>query len=399
MTSPENVRPIAAHAPATAVEPVPEAASPLLFPTAEGDGSLDALSHMLAMLAEQNSTSLRLNLEEIKTAREQLEDLQRQLAEQLRRALAAAQKSQKKDKGGWFSRTFGKLVDEVAKVFAKHVEVVKDIVVLPADMTVSFAKNLGNREALLQSLRNDLNELSKSSDTEQAVAGFISGTTKFMTDVMAFEAVLLAALAENAVRGEPLADAVKERGVALWESLKTNILENPEFWKVTERLVQALAVAAAIVSGGTLGIVAVALIVLLEADNRYGFIESAVGEKAAPWVRLGISLVAAACSAVGSAGISGALAWVQAAAGVIQGVGGVYQGVRTMQEADRKADEHDRQSDVQETLYRMQEIQRIIDALIELYEEKSEHRTQTTEAGVKLVQTQGDTQAALIFQG
>ena len=138
---------------------------------------------------------------EIAAARDQLADLQRQLAEQLKRAIEAAE-HEKSRKHGWFSRTFGDVIDTVAKIFAKHVELLKDVVVLPAAVFVSLATEFNNREALVASLRRDLGELSDSSKTERAVAGFVSGTARFTGDLLAFELVVLTAIAANAARGE-----------------------------------------------------------------------------------------------------------------------------------------------------------------------------------------------------
>src|SRR5690606_13933869 len=145
--------------------------------------------------------------------------------------------------------------------------------------------------------------------------------------------------------------------------------------------------------GGTLAWVAVGLVLALEADNRYGFIEEAVGQEAAPWVRAGLTVALAVCAGAGPVG------WVEGGAHILQGTGQVYQGYKTMQEADRQADAMERAANVQQTLHSIQETQRLMDALIELYEEKSEHRNQSYEAGVGLVETQASTNSALVYQG
>ena len=374
--------------------PVGTQAVPLPIPDLEGGVPLDVLSQMLFSLERQNQSSLKLNLEELKAAQGRMEELQRQLAEQLQRALEAARKAKKK-KGGWFSRTIGSAVDHVAKIVGKVVEVHKDVLVLPVDVAVSFSKNIGNPEALLQSLRQDLAELSKDSEVEQAVTGFVAGTTKFVGDLMAFQVVLLTALAEGAVQGTSPANALKQQAEELWHSLETNILDNPDFWKVAERLAQAAAVAGAVASGG-LALVAVGLVLALEADNRYQFIEEVAGEKAAPWVRLGLAVAATALAGTGS-GTEAVTRWIQTATGVVQGAGQAYQGYRIRQEADRHADALKRDADVQQTLHRIQEVHRLIEALIELYEQRSDQRTRSVDASVGLVETQNSTEAALVL--
>jgi len=377
----------------------PETTGPLTAPEFSGSTPTDALSELLLLVERQNQSSLELNLSEIKAAHERMGDLQRQLKGELERALAAARHAQHKPRG-WFSRTFGKVIDAVAKVVAKQAELTKDVAMLQVDLAVSLVKHFRDRDALVQSLKHDLLELGESSETERAVEGFTAGTAKFLGDVAAFQFVLVAALAENAAEGDALHDAfreaLKDQAQKLWHSAETNILENPDFWTVTGRVAQGVAVASAIASGGTLAPVAVGILLALEADKRYGYIEDACGKKAAPWVRVGLHVAATACSGSGS---NEALKWTQVALSTIQGTGAVHQGVKTWQEGKRQGEELDRRADVQETLYQIQETQRLMDALIELYESKSEHRTRTTEAAAALVETQGQTQAALVLQG
>jgi len=376
-----------------------ETGSPLAPPEFSGGTPTDALSEMLLLLERQSQGSLQLNLSEIKAARERIVDLQRQLQGELKRALEAAQRSQHK-KRGWFSRTFGKVIDKVAKLVAKQAELTKDVVMLQADLGVSLVKHFHDRDALFTSLKHDLLQLSESSETERAVEGFTAGTLKFLGDLAAFQFVLVAALAENAAEGDALHDAfreaLKDQAQKLWHSTEANILENPDFWTVTGRVAEGVAVASAIASGGALAPLAVGILLALEADNRYGYLEHAFGKEAAPWVRIGLHVAATACSGSGSNEI---LTWTKVALSTVQGAGAIHQGVKTWQEGQRQGEELDRRADVQETLYQIQETQRLIDALIDLYEAKSDLRTRTTEAATQLVQTQGQIQAALVLQG
>ena len=371
-----------------------ETPGPLPPPDFLGDTPSDALSEMLLSLERQNQSSLKLNLSEIKAARERMADLQRQLADELRRALEAARRSQHKKKG-WFSRTFGNAIDAVAKVVGKQAELSQDLVMLQVDLAVSLGKNFRDREALFQSMRHDLLELSESSETERAVEGFTAGTVRFMGDVAAFQFVLLAALSEKAVQGDALRDALADQAEKLWHSAETNILENPDFWTVTERVAQGAAVVSAVASGGALAPVAVGLILALEADNRYGYLDAAFKENAT-WVRVGLNVAAAACAGSSSNQV---LKWTQIAVSALDGAGSVYRGVKAAQEGDRQGDELDRQADIQKTLYQIQENQRLIETLIDLYEEKSDHRTRSVESSVRLVEAQSEIQAALVLQG
>lgn len=376
----------------------PETPNPLSPPEFAGGTPEDALTEMLLALERQNQSSLELNLSEIKAARERIADLQRQLADELARAIEAARRPRKKK--GWFSRTFGKVVDVIAKVVAKQTEAMKDVVMLHADLAMSM-KHFGDHEALFQSIKTALLELNESSETERAVEGFAQGTIKFAGDVATFQFVLVAALAENAAEGDALhaaaREALRDQAERLWHSAETNILENPDFWTVTARLAQGVAVASAVASGGSLApAVAVLLILALEADNRYDYLKDVVGKEAAPWVRLGMHIAAAASTGASSNDV---LEWMQVGLLAIRGAGDVHQGVRTWQEGQRQGDEVDRRADMQETLYQIQAVQRLMDALIELYEEKSEHRTSTAEASVALVEARAKIEAALVLQG
>lgn len=371
---------------------------PLQAPTLEQPAPLDLLSQLLLSIERQNQSSLQVNQQEIRAARDRMQDLQRQLAAELKRALEAAQHRRHK-KHGWFSKTFGGAIDLVAKVFAKQVEAMKDVVVLHADVAVSLAKHFGDKDALLQSLKHDLMKLNESSETEKAVQGFTAGTARFMVDAMGFQLVLVTALASAEAQNESMKEALKQQSTQLWNSLEANILENPDFWTVTARVGQAAAVAGAFASGGTLApAAAVVLMLALEADRRYGFIEEVAGQKAAPWVRLGMEAGATICLGFGSHS-SELLKWVQVSTTVLQGTGQVHHGVKAWQEGNRRSEELHRQADVQETLHYIRATQRLIDTLIDLYEDRSDHRERTADSSVRLVETQAATESALVFQG
>ena len=79
----------------------------LVTPETSGGTPLDVLSEMLMAIERQNQSSLKASLTEIEAAREQMVELQRELAAELKRALDAARQAHHKKKGGWFSRYFG----------------------------------------------------------------------------------------------------------------------------------------------------------------------------------------------------------------------------------------------------------------------------------------------------
>ena len=139
--------------------------------------------------------------------------------------------------------------------------------------------------ALSAAIDEQMTELSTNGELASSVDGFTRGVTQFSADLAKFSATYT--MAKCALSGDPI-ESMKEEAKEVWESLAENILRNEDFWEVAEPLAKAAAVAAALVSGGTLAFVAVAVFLLLEVDHHTGFIEEAVGSEAAPWVRAGL---------------------------------------------------------------------------------------------------------------
>jgi hypothetical protein len=346
-------------------------------------------------LETQDQAQLQAQAERITSARERLADLQRELMQDLAEALRLAERSHKKKRGGWFSRNFGGAIDFVAKLVGRATEINKDLVVLQADLVVSVLQHGNDPQALGSSLTRDLLELNRSSETETATAGFLGGTARFAGDFLVFQAALVDALARGAVRGDAAARLVVSESSRLYGSFEHNILDNPDFWTVVERTAQAAAVAGAVSSGGALAPVALALIVAIEAENRYGYLDDVVGRRAAPWVQLGMQAGLVATS-VGAGASNGLVATVQGATAVLQGVHSVHQGIETIRESRREAAELDANADVQETLNRMDQIRRLIDRLIETYGEQSEDQTTNRHLAAELAQAHAQSHAAVV---
>jgi hypothetical protein len=143
-------------------------------------------------------------------------------------------------------------------------------------------------------------------------------------------------------------------------------------------------------SGGTLAIVAVGLMLALELEQRTGALDKLVGEKAAPWVRLGVGLAAAACLGAGALGTQGSanLNALQLGTSLVQSGGVVYQGYRTIQQAQRDARQIELQADIVGSMTRMQQLQRLLDRVLGSTKEDSDSATKLEERGVAAVATQ-----------
>ena len=371
---------------------------PELAPTPDRHGlpSLDALTQLLLSLETEDQAQLEAQSESISAARDRLDHLEGELMADLAEALRYAQQPHKKHRQGWFSRNLGGVVDFVAKVVAKGIELNKDLAVLQSDLAVSVFQNFDDPAAARVGISRDLLELTQTSETEQAADGFLRGTAKLAGDVLVFQAALVDALARGAVRGDRAANLVLSEGSRLYASFEQNIWENPDFWTVVERSAQAAAVAGAVSTGGALALVAGALVLAIEAENRYGYLDEVVGRKAAPWVELGMQLGLMTTTAI-SGGGGNMLRLIEGGTAVLRGVHTADQGIHRLHESRRRASEVDAKADVLETRNRMDQIRRLIDRLIQGYEEASQDQTANRELSAQLVQAHAASNAAVVF--
>jgi NAD(P)H-dependent FMN reductase len=371
-------------------------ALPMPSPLIDGISGEDALARLLMAMELQQNSTLKMSASDIANAQDRLRELQQELFKQLQEALRAARAAPSRSES-WFNRTFGGVVDTLASALGKVVEFHKDMAWMPADMTESTIRNAGNRQALMNALQQDVEALREDGYTAQAVEGFVSGTSRFAADLGLLHLTALTALVRGAQNGDSLVDILKSQGSEVWDSFIENIWENPDFWFVAGKIAEAIAVVVAVVSWGTLAAVAIALIVLIEANERYGLAEEVVGKEKAPYVDIGLRVAAAVVLAVAGGGGSGVDS-VQALMALLSGVRGVVQGVETIQEANRQAGERDAEADVQQTMNQIQQMQRFIEELIELYGERNEDHTSFMESATQLVATEGAIERAAVVR-
>lgn len=376
-------------------------------PILAGLGPDDALGQMLFAIQRSGENNMAMTETRIQSARQAVREQLDKFMEQLQASLDAAKKAEEDD-GGLFGDIIDFIGDALGAIVGTIADFAWDTITLPIDVAADIVTHLDDPGSILSSIKGDLLDLVRNGDVADSVSGFTSGIVKFTGDVATFAARLATEMTEAAVTGKNVWDAVKGEAARLWDSLKTNILENPQFWEVMSVVGKAAAVAGAVLSGGTLACVAVGLLVLSEVDKRTGFIESAVGKDAAPWVRLGIGLAAMVCtgfSAFSSGGadlgsgfdsLSPAVHTVQGATTLIEGVGTIYQGYRIIEDSQQRADDLDRKADMQATLNRMQQLQRMVTDLLDLLRDQNEDQKTDRGLASDLVQTQAATNSAAI---
>jgi hypothetical protein len=399
----------------TSTEPIGGARPPIVLPPSSTDPAAptlptpsslgmeprDALGQMLAMMERMGQLSTEHTEQRIrdnqKQARQAFQDFLRKLAESIEAAKRAAEEE---DDGGLFSDIADCVGDIAGAIVGTVIDFVKDTVEAPFELTVGLAKNLTDPQGMLAVMKGQLIEMSTNGETADTVKGFTRGVVKFSADLAKFGVKFAEAMARG-LDPEAAWESVKADAEQLWKSFQTNVLENPDFMAVMAAVAKAAAVAGAVMSGGTLAWVAVAVFLVCEADNRYGFVEDVVGKDAAPWVRLGMQ--AAGCALLaGAAGTSSGqavLKWIQAGTAVVGGASSINAGIRMLEEGDRQADELERKADIKAILNRMQQLQRLLDSLIELLEEQVDDRKTNIELGNRLVQTQAATESGAVMRG
>ncbi len=377
------------------------AAPTLPVPSTLGPEPRDALGQMLAMMERMGHLSTEHTEQRIrenqKQARQCLQDFLRKVAESIEAAKRAAEEE---DDGGLFGDIVDAVSDIAGAIVGTFVDFVKDAVEAPFELTVGLAKNLTDPQGMLAVMKGQLIEMSTNGETADTVKGFTRGVVKFSADLAKFGTKFAEALARG-LDPEAAWESVKADAEQLWNSFQSNILENPDFMAVMAAVAKAAAVAGAVMSGGTLAWAAVAVFLICEADNRYGFIADVVGKDAAPWVRIGMQ-VAGMVLLAGAAGTGDGqaiLKWIQAGTAVVGGASSINAGIRMLEEGDRQADELERQADIKGILNRMQQLQRMLDSLLEALEEQMDDRRTNIEIGSRLIQTQAATEAATLMRG
>jgi hypothetical protein len=358
----------------------------------------DALVQLLSALKVSSDFSLSSSTARIDGVRG---DLKKQLDECLKKIHEAAEQLREAQDsgGGLFGGVFDAIGSVLGEVMGTLLDAGVDFLKSPYEVTKAVVQNFGDTHAMLNALGNCSMDLVQNGSVASDVKGFTEGVVSFCGDLSEYLARLPAEAGLAALKGNNPLEAMKANAQSVWQSLKHNILDNRAFWAVASVLAKGVAVAGALMSGGTLALVAVGLMVALEVEQKTGGLDKLVGEKAAPWVRLGIGIASAVCLGAAGFGTHGgaAVKTMQVTTSLVQSGGVIYQGYRTIQQAQRDAEQIEAQADIFSSMNRMQQLQRVLDRLLGSLKEDSERGTKIEERGVNVVATRAAAQAAQIM--
>mgnify|MGYP003454674915 FL=1 len=331
-------------------------------PTLDALNPSDPLGEMMAILERINQTSTRHTELQLRSAgtklQGQLDKYLKMIADGIRRAQQAKKKKKKK---GLLGKIAGSVGSVVGSVVGKLVA------------TVTMSPSL-----------------------EKKIEGFTKGAMAFSADLAAFNAKFAIALASEGPDVEAAWAEAKSQAKELFESFKENCLENPDFMEVVGLLAKAGAIAAAVGSGGTLAVLAVAAIMLCEADRKWNLAEEVCGKDAAPWVRLGMNLAATALT--GAAGGDSAIGYLTGGASILKGAADINEGIKMLDAGKQEAAELRHAANLQETLNRMHAYQRMIDELLVDMADHGENQNRSRTLSNGVVQIQAATFDALILR-
>jgi hypothetical protein len=341
---------------------------------------------MLAAMEELSRSSVEHGELRLRRNQDRMREALGELVEKVRDSMDAAHKTEKeKDGGGGF---FGDVIDAVADVAGEIAgtvaDLARDAVVTPFEATAGIARNVTDPGAILNVLRAEMHDLATNGETADSVKDFTKGVVKLEASVIELMVKLELALARAGLEGRDLGDVIAGDAKELWESFRTNILENEGFWEVTSAIAKGAAVAGAAMSGGTLAFVAAGVFVLLEADAKTGFVAGVAGEDAAPWVRLGLHVAAAALLGAGAGSESRVLMAFQGGAAVLEGAKAIHDGVRAIEEGERRAKELENEADLLALKNGMARLRRTMDGLVALLEEEGRSHDRTRQMGADL---------------
>lgn len=357
----------------------------------------DLLAMMMATMERMSQASINETEMRICVNQKKLDKAMDTYLEKLSETIEQLKKEKSK---GFLRNAFDSIVNVCAKIIAATVDFAKDSIEAPIEIAIAVAK--GNDDplgALKGALKEQYHELTTNGCAAESVEQFTKGVLAFSADLAEFVQDISVELARTTASGRSFdVEKLKEKCSELWESLSSNILRNEGFWDVMEVVAIAAVIAGSIMTGGALGVVAIALVVLLQVDKKTGVIEDIAGKEAAPWIRLGMSIAAAACSAGASGEYVHILQTIQATTTTISGVAAIDQARVSYLEAKRQKQEMMREADLRQSLHNIQQLRDMIDELIQLLDERSTDRAETHSAFHNLVQTQANSFCAAVIK-
>lgn len=372
------------------------AATLLPEPLASAFTSSDPLAQMMMTLQQSSDTSLSLSALRIHDTQSALREKLEAYLEKLQEMCDKLRAAQEDDGGGWFSDAFDFVGDLIGEIAGTLTDLQVDLVTLPEQLVLDVVNNIKDPAAMMQALQTTSAGLFENGQTAEDVHGFTQGVVSFAADFTELTARMQIAVARGALNGESLDRAIAPDLHQLLASLKHNLLDNQHFWSVVNAVGKGVAVAAAAGSGGALAPVAIGLMVLMEADQRFGVIEKVAGEKAAPSLRLGLGVATAACLAFGGAS-NHALALLQKGTALLNVAHAGYSAYRTLELGNERAEQLEDQAELTSRLNGMQRLQRLLDELLTSLDDDQASHERTQKLGAEVIETKMAGDAAMIF--
>jgi hypothetical protein len=356
---------------------------------------------MMALMQRLTMGSLEQTSRRIELNQERLDEALNKLIDKL--TAAAKKAAENKDSGGglfgWVSDTVDAVVDFAVDIggdlLGKSADFIADLATAPFDIIAGLLQ--GN--SLSQLLQAELEQLGSDGDMANKVKQFTEGVGKFAADLFVFMHAHWGVI-EAALRGENVWDAIQLHAGNLYDSFVENCIDNEAVWQVTSFAMKVLGVAAAVVSGGALSFVAVGLVVLSELDKRYHVAEQLLPEDVAPYVSIGIEVAGSILLAYAAGdfeSLGDVFSNTKNTTAVITGTFAIAKGLHDCQIALEQARELERQADIVEIMNRMGMLQRLLEALLDEFEDKSDDEPRFVEGANRVYQTVGASYQAAVM--
>ena len=343
-------------------------------PTIGAIDGYDMMSRVMATMERMAEASLEETQNRIEVNQQKLD---KSMEDYLEKMAQAAREAAKERSKGFFSKICDAVVDTCASVIGTVADFAVDSVEAQFEIARDVVRGIDNPgNALKNALLEQAAELTSNGDRANSVREFTQGTLRFGVDLAVCSHQLALECARCVAEGKSVDMAVvKELLDELWNSFSENILTNKGFQDVMEVVAVAAAVGASVLSGGTLGAVAVALIIAMQIDKNTGALDKALGDDVAPWMRLAMCVAVAACTGAVDGSSAQAAKTVQGVTTMVSGVSTVEQARLTYLHAAEQRGEALTQAELQQSLDTIQRLREVAGQLIDELQEKTETKT------------------------
>lgn len=354
----------------------------------------DVLGMYMALMEEMSRNSLDASEHKVEVTREKIAQAMAELKQQLQE-ITRKLREQEDDDWGFLGDVVDWVCDAVGEVFevvGTGIELAVDFARGPIDIIVGALKG----ENIQRLVEQELTDVSTQGKLSKTVGEAGKGLVRFVLDVVKSVAEFSKALST----GQDPLTALSGLGKDLWGALEHDVLENPAVMEVLGTVLKAVAIAAAVMTGGALAFVAVGLMLLSDMNKEFGLAEKAFGKEAGGWVGVGLEVVAAVCMAVATLGadaVPGLLGDAQQVASTAGALLQVANGVNTVANAIDQRELDQMTLNAQAIRLRMAALQRLLDVALQELSERVEGRDRVRKGGAEAAQLQGQALEASVY--